>query len=466
VLSRYLPHCPVFWLFVLPLLKSLSPYWPAGLVFALQMLQVLLFGAHYDLDIHYYTTGLTNPDLQHPPLYGALLSVLRHLWPSVYLPVFIQVMAYALAAGWLIRALPKWHLALALALGIAPVASYYNLALMSDGLHCAFLLATAGALLRLPSSYSTGLAMLAGLFMALAVLTRHAAWFYLPGALLCILYTAHSTRERLIQVSLLVLPCLAAFLFQHFYLQATRGASFQPTSGRLLFDNVSAHYQMNDAPNPSFARRAYGIQWGKLEAFPQRFHTGRQLYAGIVQDYQQLGLSPVTAMYQADEDLKAAAQRILAREGLSTLYAEFLQENLRRAITDNALDYRHSRTQDSLLTTEWAYTDAMMLKIYGFSRSEPATLAPWWRSNLALDLYTGLLLLAGVFLLVLGMGDHLLTGQALTLSLLGLPALLVHLFGFIPWQLRFAYPALLFCALGVAVWFMQRTTQPANSSEL
>lgn len=423
-------------------------------------MQLVLFGPHYDLDIHYYTTGLTNPDLQHPLLYGALLSVLRHIWPSVYLPVFIQVVVYAFAAGWLIRALPKWQLALTLALGLAPVASFYNLALMSDGLHCAFLMSVAGALLRLPSSRGTWLAMLAGLFMALAILTRHAAWFYLPGALLCILYTAHSTRERLIQVSLLFLPCLAALLLQHFYLQATRGASFQPTSGRLLFDNVSAHYQINDAPNPSFARCAYRIHWSKLEAYPQRFHTGRQLYAGIVQDYQQLGLNPASASYQADEDLKAAAQRVLAREGLAALYVEFLQENFRRAATDNTLDYRHSRPQDSLLKAEWAYTDSMMLKIYGYSRSEPATLAPWWRSDVALNLYTGLLLLAGAFLLVLGMGDRLLTGQALSLSLLGLPALLVHLFGFIPWQLRFAYPSLLFCALGVVVWFMHRRKMP------
>jgi len=434
--------------------------WAFGVIAVLQLAHLAVFGPLYDLDIHYYTRGAFQWEPQRPPLYAFVLSVLRRIWASVWLPLVLQMLAYAAGGAALLSVVFRgrlgWAVAGAVALGLEPVAAYLNVSLMSEGLFMAFLFCATAVLLRYAQAPTTRRALWAGGWLGLALLERYVALFSVPPMALGMLRqqetgnrkqettgrqqeTGNKKQETdeegpasarplmgfatpfgnqltkgkwgfLFPVSCFLLPVLLSVSITYTGHKLQSGGGFLTGLGRVRFDNVSQYYTPGLCPAAwdlcPYLDSAHAVSGHKWAEPFERYSATNRVIELYEQAPQNQGRTPAQVYVRADSALGTLATRI-ERQFFWQIRFDLMANNCRKAWADNELYYA-----DRLLTMapntplhdsysiEYDYLHQMMQSLYGYSRPH-APAHPLWTQPDALTPYVRLVLVLGGLLGVL-----------------------------------------------------------------
>lgn len=176
--------------------------------------------AEYDT-ISYLRGGL-DWDIYHPPFTNIVLAICRAIWPSMWLPVFLQIIVNALAAAFLADTLfgkHTWPGMLAIFLtAIEPVSAFHTMTLLSEGWYIPVIAAILTILLRQNQCRNIP-------WWFLMVLVALAPWIRLQAmvevGLMLAFFLLIRELWKMIAVSMLVLVCSAALLHMTYRLRFT-----------------------------------------------------------------------------------------------------------------------------------------------------------------------------------------------------------------------------------------------------
>ncbi|MFN8922650.1 MAG: hypothetical protein ACK5XP_06970 [Sphingobacteriia bacterium] len=387
---------------------------------------LLLAGPQYEPDLHYYLTGALHWHPLHPPGTNMFLSVCHRLWPSAYLPVLLQTLAFALCLAALLHyglRLRGWVALLpSLWLGLDPLPAYLLLSLQSEALFMASLLLLLTALLRRAPAWQLGL------LLGLAFLFRYQALFSLPAVAVWVGLRSWRARSGVgHSLALLLLPLGLVVGIEQLG-HRLQGHHHYPVQGKRLWDNASALAPEQAAPGP-LARllrqqrdSLERVRPGHWQRYPRaRYQLGEWALHLRRSQLIARGQSPAQAWQQADAELAA-----LTPYPPLQVHGQLLADNLRALYRHPWLEYRHLPAYRPVQAAEYRELDQLVYRLYGYRQQLARQPAPWQRASwqrLALGMYT----LVALLLVALGCWRRALRAPTgfvllpLALLLLGVP---------------------------------------------
>lgn len=366
-------------------------FWLSGLGLWLLLLVWLVWhGPQYEPDLHYYLTGALHWHHSHPPGYNIFLSVCQHVWPTAWLPVALQLLAYSLAAQLVavygLRLRGRALVATTLLLVLEPATRYLLLSLQSEGFFMAALLLLLWALLTRRAAWQVGL------LLGLAYLFRYQAWFSLPVVLGWVAWQAKGHRWWWPTLQALGAYMVVVLLVQGGHL--LMGNQAYPTAGKTLWDATSA----TDAP-PLPGNRTAQL----ADSLRSRYHTHWQLpraryaYGEHALELRRAELAAqgqAAAWQMADSEIGEQARAAMAQD-MPTAWYHLLADNAHTLLAQPWLEYRHLPHYRPGMAREYAELDSMVQQLYGYTIQynsqpqlwqEPDALALWMWAALALSL--------------------------------------------------------------------------------
>jgi hypothetical protein len=432
-----------------------AQHWISGVLLAIPSALVLsLWGVQYDPDLHYYTTGVLHPEVQHPPLYGAFVLLLWHMGFSAKAIAWVQIGLFVASGLFLVNSLSESRNSQnkqALVLGLGVVMAFYNTSLLSESLFLSFLLVAMGAAFRWAKGDGSYLWVLA-VSLGLASLTRHLAWLYI-GAIMLGASFAYKGQLPWAKWGMLL-----GILFGFWCIQVLWHTNWQggmSSGGRLLWDNVSGVAAESLLPETQDLLRQHQLQLYSGQRYEMRVLYGRKKLDSLRAMGIRSGLEPHEAHRKADELLGQLAKRIRSDIGIWACQVTFLRENVHRALFCNVLDYRSASFQPDHLAQDWHIADSLFRALWPAEHIQKvdSSVPSIWQNEHFWNGWTWAGLLSAFGFLAFG------GKQASQLFLRIIVGILLAMFlvAGLPWQLRFAYPMFVLVAMGWSLQFSEPT---------
>jgi hypothetical protein len=403
-----------------------------------------------ELDTNFYLTGAIHWHIHHPPACNILYSICHKIYPSIYLPLLLQILLYSLAAVRLIKIVfAKKRLAAglsALILGIEPVASYFNCALLSESIYisCIYWL-VAEILFTLKYNRLTYFQLLAvSSAVATAAVTRwNGIMLLLPVAILLGYHIYRNKKAvteliiKLLYVSFLPLLLLIGVVT---WQALSQNEGFWLPIGKLRWDRAGQWITSADCPDSAVATqlnwyKSNSIYRTKLNIYEFRYRFSELLHQSVADSLSRLH-NP-KPQYAADSILKLMAVKAEERLGISLLL-NHINENMIRWYTANYLTYQHIYDSDDPIHYDFVYIRRVVETLYNTVLVN--RLHPFWNNPKRLNYYVVIITvmwITGILTTVIYNTDLFTKKMILTIGGFIFLMIILPMAIYLPYKLRF-----------------------------
>ena len=418
---------------------------PFVVITLLQLGQLFLYTPVYELDINYYLKGALHWDINHPPFYNVYLSVLHKIYPSVYLPVMIQLLTYCFVSSWLIVVLfdkrAKWVLLLAAIIaGIEPTASFYNVSLLTESLFLSITLVMLGCIVKYCETADKKYLWAMGVGLGLAFSLRYLVLLYVPVFVGFVLWN-HRKEGYLIPTKTIIylIPLFSCISVVWVGQRIITNVGIFNQTGKLRWDNCAQYYKPEYCKTTGWICRTidyekdsgYFRDWTDYE---QRFRAGNIIKNKIA--------NTKISNLKLGDDMADMFIGIFASEIEKHHYWEirrdFLVENTTRLLTNNFLEYRYNYKSNDPVHQDIKYLDSLMVALYNFPNPPKESLNPFWINSSYINTYAiGMWILALFSFTWFVVRFKKIEVSALWLFLFWFVPIMLLIFTIIPYKLRF-----------------------------
>ncbi len=403
-----------------------------------------------ELDTNFYLTGAIHWHIHHPPACNIFYSICHKVYPSIYLPLLLQHLLYALAAVRLIKIVfAEKRLAAGLAallLGIEPVASYFNCALLSESIYIScnyWLVAEILFILKYNSLTYFQLTAISSAITTAAATRWNGIMLLLPVAFV-LSYHIHQNKKKVTElitklwyVSFFPLLILTGIVL---WQAVSQNEGFWLPVGKLRWDRAGQWINLVHCPDSASAAqlsrcKSNSVYSTKLNVYEFRYRFSELLHQSIADSLSRLHYPK--PQYAADSILKLMAINAEEHLGISLLL-NHINENVIRWYTSNYLTYQHLYDSDDPIHHDFVYIKNVVENLYNTLIMNQ--LHPFWDNPKRLNYYviiiTGMWIISVLIKLIYNT-DLFTKKMILTLSGFIFLMIILPTAIYLPYKLRF-----------------------------
>lgn len=352
----------------------------AGAIFLLQFVLLLLTTPMYEIDTNSFVAGGFSWDIYHNPLLNMVIAACRTIWPNVWFIVSVQCAVYAFCASFLVTVLfggaKRWWWGAILLVALEPLGLFFHFSLLSESLFTSFTLLSVGLMLLWLRHGDPKTALVFGLAMGLAFMSKLSSMSHLPlfGLLLVApagMSLAWTTRLKALGMALLPFAVCYAFVF--FGQKTINQGDIYTVEGRVRWDFSSSMYNPDEVEGPEFKRFVdpWIMREGKLvENRELRRELSYRGYKDCVAEYESQGRTANRGINACDSIFGAVATQIMDRHFWAA-EKQFVRDNVYFLHHLSYIDYRFTPDLHYYPPAEeYDYIDSLMTTTFGFNLAD------------------------------------------------------------------------------------------------